>query len=226
MSYFKANDVFLEIRNLFSLPGLISWLRPPFTLQRRWGETQLNVRIHNCIHSTAVLCYTVTSICVWLFVTLQMWPTGLLHPWDSPGKNTGVGCHALLQDIFLTQGSNLSLLHFLHWQVDSLPLAPPRKPLQWFEKNPKCINRWVLVPTTHLLQKYIFYHYIIYHIKYICVNTNIHDKLRQRNKHSQENENQTHIHMTSSVRLDIKSFFWRTHSIYSLYFKHCSLNLF
>ena len=29
--------------------------------------------------------------------------------WDSPGKNTGVGCHALLQGIFLTQGSNLHL---------------------------------------------------------------------------------------------------------------------
>ena len=92
-------------------------------------------------------------------------------------------------------------LRFLHWQVDSLPLAPPRKPLQWFEKNPKCINRWVLVQATHLLQKYIFYHYIIYHIKYICVSTHIHDKLRQRNKHSQENENQIHIHMTSSVRI-------------------------
>ena len=30
---------------------------------------------------------------------------------DSPGKNTGVGCHFLLQGIFLTQGSNLGLLH-------------------------------------------------------------------------------------------------------------------
>jgi len=30
---------------------------------------------------------------------------------DSPGKNTGVGCHALLQGIFPTQGSNPSLLH-------------------------------------------------------------------------------------------------------------------
>ena len=30
----------------------------------------------------------------------------LLCPWDSPGKNTGVGCHALLQEIFPTQGSN------------------------------------------------------------------------------------------------------------------------
>ena len=32
-------------------------------------------------------------------------------PWDSPGKNTGVGCHSLLQGVFLTQGSNLGLLH-------------------------------------------------------------------------------------------------------------------
>ena len=32
--------------------------------------------------------------------TLQphgLWPTRLLHPWDSPGKSTGVGCHFLLQ---------------------------------------------------------------------------------------------------------------------------------
>ena len=35
----------------------------------------------------------------------------LLRPWDSPGKNTGVGCHALLQGIFPTQGSNPGLLH-------------------------------------------------------------------------------------------------------------------
>ena len=34
-------------------------------------------------------------------------PPRLLCPWDSPGKNTGVDCHALLQGIFLTQGWNL-----------------------------------------------------------------------------------------------------------------------
>ena len=52
-------------------------------------------------------------------------PPRLLCPWDSPGKNTGVGCHALLQGIFLTQGSNLRLLGFLHQQAGSLPPAPP-----------------------------------------------------------------------------------------------------
>ena len=52
-------------------------------------------------------------------------PSGLLCPWDSPGKNTGEGCHFLLQGIFPTQGPNLSLLHRLHWQTGSLTLAPP-----------------------------------------------------------------------------------------------------
>ena len=41
---------------------------------------------------------------------------------DSPGKNTDVGCYAFLQGIFLTQGSNPSLLHLLHWQMGYLPL--------------------------------------------------------------------------------------------------------
>ena len=40
---------------------------------------------------------------------------------NSPGKNIEMGCHALLQGIFLTQGLNPCLLCPLHWQVDSLP---------------------------------------------------------------------------------------------------------
>ena len=43
-------------------------------------------------------------------------PNRLLYPWDSPGRNTKVGCHALLQGIFLSQDSNPHLLHLLHWQ--------------------------------------------------------------------------------------------------------------
>ena len=37
-------------------------------------------------------------------------PARLLCPWDSPGKNIRVGCHALLQGTFLTEGLNLCLL--------------------------------------------------------------------------------------------------------------------
>ena len=39
-----------------------------------------------------------------------------------------MGYHALLQGIFLTQGSNPCLLSCLHWQAGSLPTAPPGKP--------------------------------------------------------------------------------------------------
>ena len=46
-----------------------------------------------------------------------------------PGRNTEVGCHFLLQGIFLTQGSNSHLFHLLHWQVDSLPVGSPGKSL-------------------------------------------------------------------------------------------------
>ena len=56
----------------------------------------------------------------------------LLCPWDSPGKNTGVDCHSLLQGIFPTQGLNP---HLLHWQGDSLLLChvgSPREIISFF----------------------------------------------------------------------------------------------
>ena len=49
----------------------------------------------------------------------------LLCPWDSPGKNNGVGCHFLLKGIFQIQGSNPHFLCLLHWQEGCLPLMPP-----------------------------------------------------------------------------------------------------
>ena len=49
------------------------------------------------------------------------WTAAHQAAWDSPGKNTGVGCHALLQGIFPTQGSNLRPLH--HRQILSEPMV-------------------------------------------------------------------------------------------------------
>ena len=48
---------------------------------------------------------------VWLFATPWTVACRLLCPWDSPGKNTVVGCHFLFQGIFPTQGSNQGLPH-------------------------------------------------------------------------------------------------------------------
>ena len=64
-------------------------------------------------------CCTVAKSCLTL-----CGPTRLFCPWDFPGKNTGMGCHFLLQGIFPTQGSNQRLLH---WELDSLPLVPSAK---------------------------------------------------------------------------------------------------
>ena len=65
----------------------------------------------------------------------QLLPARLLRPWNFPGKDTGVGCHFLLQGIFPTQGSNPGLLHcrqtlyrlshqgsFLPWESSSVAL--------------------------------------------------------------------------------------------------------
>ena len=72
-----------------------------------------------------ILCVCAQSLSpVWLFVT--PW---LFCPWDSPGKDAGVGCQAFLQRVFLTQGSNPSLLQLLHcrrilyhWGTGEAPL--------------------------------------------------------------------------------------------------------
>ena len=75
---------------------------------RGWGEEKRYMRAW-------VFCCVQLFVTSWT-ITHQVPPS----PWDSPGKNTGVDCHVLLQRIFLNQGCNL---HFLHWHVDSLPLC-------------------------------------------------------------------------------------------------------
>ena len=82
----------------------------------------------NLYNKTIKTCY---------FVTLQ--PARLLCPWNSPGKNTGVGSHSLLQGIFPNQGPNRGLLHcrwilyYLAYFSDNsgspsyLPYLSPRK---------------------------------------------------------------------------------------------------
>ena len=79
-----------------------------------------NLYEYRVITCAAVLSHSVVSDSLWPH---GLWPASLLCLWDSPVKNTGVGCHALLQGIFLVQGLNPCLLHLQQWQTDSLPLA-------------------------------------------------------------------------------------------------------
>ena len=56
--------------------------------------------------------------------TTKFYKAIILQLKNNKKKNTGMGCYALLQGIFLTQGSNPCLLCILHWQEGSLPSAP------------------------------------------------------------------------------------------------------
>ena len=53
----------------------------------------------------------VTQSCLILCDPFGLEPARIVYPWNSPGKNTVVGCHALLQGISQTQESNPGLTH-------------------------------------------------------------------------------------------------------------------
>ena len=74
---------------------------------------------------------SVTQLCPTVCDPMDCSPPGSSVHGDSPGKNTGMGCHFLLQGIFPTQGSNPGLLRLLRWQVDSLPLSRLGSPSFW-----------------------------------------------------------------------------------------------
>ena len=61
------------------------------------------------IYTVEYCCCLVSKSCLTLCDAME--PTRLLCLWDSPGKNTGVGCCFFFQGIFLIQGPNPSLLH-------------------------------------------------------------------------------------------------------------------
>ena len=83
---------------------------------RIWGFSIC--KVHVCLLSL--------QLCLTLCDPMDCSPPGSSVYGDSPGKNTGVGCHALLQRIFWTQGLNPRLFYLLHWQAGSLPLALPK----------------------------------------------------------------------------------------------------
>ena len=103
----------------------------PIFPKSRWQHTR-------CMCACQVA--SVVSDSLWSY---GLEPARLLYQCDSPGKNTGVGCHALVQGILPTQGWNQRLSYLLHWQAGSLPLMPTGKP--WIAHNRsavKSLNRW------------------------------------------------------------------------------------
>ena len=70
------------------------------------------------------MCAQLLQLCLPLCKPTDCWPTRLFCPWDSPGKNTGVGCQALLQGFLSTR--DLARISFV-----------------------SCIGRWVLYHQGH-----------------------------------------------------------------------------
>ena len=73
--------------------------------------------------------------CVQLFATPWTQPARILCPWDPPGKNTGVGCHFLLQRIFPSQGSNLCLVQLLYCRQILYQEATRKPPVMIIKPN-------------------------------------------------------------------------------------------
>ena len=122
--YFTNSLVkFFTLFHLFSCSAWESWSKI---------TSSTNARSRICQHPFyAVLC-SVPSV-----VSNSLQPYGpqttrLLCPRDSPGKNTRVGCHAILQGIFPTQESNLCLLYLLHRRQILYPLSHLGNPLCGF----------------------------------------------------------------------------------------------
>ena len=93
-------------------------------LQQVFPTQESNQGLLHCRRILYQLTYQ--GILSWWVMSNSLWPYGLFCPWDFPDKNTIVGCHFLLQGIFLTQGLNL---HLLHWQTDSLLLSHQGTPI-------------------------------------------------------------------------------------------------
>ena len=78
----------------------------------RWMKHTLEIRLPG--FCCCCCCCCVASVVSNSVQPQRQQPTRLPRPWDSPGKNTGVGCHSLCQGIFPTQGSNLHCRQILY----------------------------------------------------------------------------------------------------------------
>ena len=79
--------------------------------------------------SNLVVCARLLQLYLTLCEPVDCSPPGSSVLVNFPGKNTGVGSHALLYRIFLTQGTNPCPVCLLHWLMGSLPLVLPGKTL-------------------------------------------------------------------------------------------------
>ena len=114
-----------SIHGIFQARVLVWGVQSWSTYKKKYLELLFRKSLlPHCLPLCACSVTSVKSSSLWRY---GLQPTRLLCPRGSPGKNAGVGCYALLQRIFLSQGSNRYLLCPLHWHVGSLSLVPAGK---------------------------------------------------------------------------------------------------
>ena len=153
-SYLKINLLFTEVWLIYNIiwvssiqqnDSVIHTHTHIYILIFKFFPTAGYYKILNIVklYNRSLLFILYTHICVLIASATSDWsdliwcstlwpyalqPAKLPCPRDSPGKNTWVGCHALLQGPSPTQGWNPPLLCALHWQAGSSPLVLPGKP--------------------------------------------------------------------------------------------------
>ena len=101
------------------------------------------IRVTLCVHAKSL------QVCS----TLQLYglqPTRLCCPWDSPGEDPGVGCHALLQGNLPDPGINPCPSCLVLWREDSLPLVPPAWVLSRFSRVRLFATLWTVASQASL----------------------------------------------------------------------------
>ena len=105
-----------------------------------------------------------TQLCPILCDPMDFSPLGLC-PWNFPSRNTGMGCHFLLQGIFPTQGSNPRLLNLLHCRQILSPLGHLGNAVETLIHQ----RGLQLVSEPHLRKKFLFHYCLIDSVQFSSV---------------------------------------------------------
>ena len=108
ISFCRASS---QPRDQTQVSCIAGWLFTVWATRKAWHSTEIYLNIFPYISTFECAVCLVALSCLTLCDPMDCSPPGSSVQWDTPGKNTGAGCHAILQGILPTQGSNQGLLH-------------------------------------------------------------------------------------------------------------------